>query len=352
MTPSASSIDQADLEQILQSTAPLWAEMRGRRLFVTGGTGFIGTWLLESFAYANRSLNLQAKAIVLSRDPDAFLQRSPRLGQDQAISLLRGDVRDFDYPSGEFAFILHAATDASAWLTANRPKQMLSTIVDGAEQVLAFAEQASTRKLLMISSGAVYGAQPPDVELLNEEWAGAPDPLRPGSVYGEGKRFAELLGALCGTAGLEVKIARCFSFIGPHLPLNAHFAAGNFIADALAGRTISIKGDGKSVRSYLYASDLAVWLWTVLFSGKPLRPYNVGSEEGVTMQELAAATAKASHQNLEVQVLKADTAPASRYVPSTERARQELGLKQTIHLEDALQRTMQWHRLTSNEIAD
>ena len=346
-----SGVDQAELKQILEVTEPIWAELRGKRIFITGGTGFIGTWLLESFAYANRKLDLHAQAVLLSRDPEAFRRRSPHLAEDPAISLVRGDVRDFVYPPGEFAFILHAATDASAWLTANHPETMLSTIVRGTEHVLAFAGQAATRKLLMLSSGAVYGTQPLNLDQLDEDYTGAPSPTHRGSVYGEGKRFAELLCALSEVSELGIKIARCFSFIGPYLPLDTHFAAGNFLADTLARRPIAIQGDGLSVRSYLYASDLVVWLWTILFLGQPLRPYNVGSESGVTVRELAETTAAISGLDLEVKVLGLNRSASTRYLPSTARARQELGLTQTVGLEDALQRTLHWHRLNSYKTA-
>jgi dTDP-glucose 4,6-dehydratase len=148
---------------------------------------------------------------------------------------------------------------------------------------------------------------------------------------------------------LEIKIARCYAIVGPHLPLDTHFAAGNFLGDALAGRTIRIASDGSSVRSYLYASDLAIWLWTILFRAPSMRAYNVGSEDAVTIRELAAITMRAVNPAITVEVAQPiDPARVPhRYVPSTARARDELGLLQTVSLGDGLRRTAAWHQLES-----
>ena len=343
------AISPLDLEEILSATAPLWEQMRGKRLFLTGGTGFFGTWLLESFIHANITLGLQADVTILTRNPDAFAAKAPHLAQHPSVTLLAGDVRDFAFPAGQFDFLIHGATEASAWLTANRPQEMLSTIVQGTGRVLEFARHAGTRKLLITSSGAVYGAQPHDQPHVPEEFSGAPDSLSRSSVYGEGKRYAELLCSLAANDGLEIKVARCFAFVGPHLPLDTHFAIGNFLADALAARPIQIAGDGTSLRSYLYASDLAIWLWTILFQAPSLRAYNVGSEAAVSIRDLAHAVSAVGETPLEVSIAGQPTPgrPPARYVPSTQRAESELGLSQKVGLEEALRRTLAWHRLKS-----
>jgi nucleoside-diphosphate-sugar epimerase len=334
-----------DLQEILAATAPLWEQVRGERLFLTGGTGFFGCWLVESFLHCNRELKLDARVTVLTRDPEAFFRKVPHLRSEGALTLHPGDVRDFSFTEGDYGFVIHAATEASAKQLAEQPHEMLSTILAGTERVLSFASQAATRKLLLTSSGAVYGPQPGDLSHVPEEYNGAPDSLLPGSIYGEGKRAAELLCALAAQTGLEAKIARCFAFVGPHLPLEAHFAAGNFIADVLHGRPISIASDGTTLRSYLYAADLAIWLWTMLFEAPSLRAYNVGSERAVSIAELAQTAASLSNPALNVSVAQAPTPgrPPAQYVPSTARAQRELGLRESVPLAEALRRTLDWH---------
>ena len=339
-------LSAVDLDLILANTHGLWEELRNKRVFMTGGTGFFGCWLVESFCYINRLFSLRAEMTILTRNPEAFAQKCPHLASDPAISLLSGDVRDFVFPDGDFEYVIHAATEASVRQAAENPHEMLTTIVRGTERVLEFAASHATRKFLLTSSGAVYGSQPSDLMQIPEDFWGAPNVLDPASVYGEGKRVAEHLCALYSAQSkLECKIARCFAFVGPHLPLDAHFAIGNFIRDALQNKPIRIHGDGTPMRSYLYAADLAQWLWTILFRGVPARTYNVGSDQSVSILELAQEVAAALRPESEIEVMQKAVPgmPILRYVPETKRAQEELGLKQHIDLRTAVLRTAAWH---------
>jgi dTDP-glucose 4,6-dehydratase len=351
-TMAAKPISTEDLEHILAHTRGIWEEMRGQSVFITGGTGFFGCWLVESFCYANRVLGLGARATILSRDPERFAAKCLHLAADPAVSLHQGDVRDFDFPTGEFGYVIHAATEASAKQAAEEPMEMLSTILGGTQRTLEFAARCGARKFLLTSSGAVYGRQPAEMTHVPESYMGAPDPTDAGSVYAEGKRAAELMCAVQQKAAqakgltFEAKIARCWAFCGPHLPLDAHFAIGNFIGDALAGRAISIGGDGTARRSYLYGADLAIWLWTMLLRAPALTPINVGSGRDVSILELAEMVAATLAPGTAIEVAKQavpGAAPA-RYVPSVARAEELLGLRERIGLEQAIARTAAWYR--------
>ena len=334
-----------DKVHIMNHTRDLWEELRGERIFISGGTGFFGCWLLESFCFACDQLDLKANAVVLTRDPDAFNEKAPHLANHSAINLLKGNILDFKFPEGAFPFMIHAATQASAALNLENPLLMFDTIVKGTRRALEFASMHGTRKFLLTSSGAVYGRQPSDLTHIPETFLGAPDPMEPGSAYCAGKRAAEMLCCLYAKqSSLEAKIARCFAFVGPYLPLDAHFAIGNFIRDALKGGPIIINGDGTPRRSYLYASDLAIWLWTILLRGKNRRPYNVGSQKSVSITELVQLVISNSPGKLEVHI---GTEPQpgvlpERYVPSVERAKNELKLSEFIDLKTAITTTEKW----------
>lgn len=336
-----------DLDHILAHTRPLWEDLRGQRLFLTGGTGFFGRWLLESFACANRELGLGAEVVVLSRNPERFRTKARDLCATAAIHFHQGDIRDFSFPNGEFPFIIHGATDIASPLGQREPLQQFDTIVEGTRRTLDFAIQAHCRAFLLISSGAVYGIQPPALTHMPESYLGGPNTLEPVSTYAEGKRTAELLCALYHQRrpNLEPKIARCFAFVGPYLPLDAHFAIGNFMRDALAGSPIRVNGDGTPYRSYLYAADLAIWLWTILFRASACRPYNVGSEDARTIADMARVVATAAGDcPVEIARRAGGQQTASRFVPQTDRARTELHLEAWTHLETAVARTLAAYR--------
>ena len=339
--PALPPVSAADRDHMVGLAEADFRALAGSRLFITGGTGFFGTWLLEALAAANARLGTGITATILSRDPDQFARRSPHLAANPAFLWWRGDVRSFPPPPGNFDHIIHGATAASAALNSQSPREMFDTIVHGTERVLEFALGAGAASHLFLSSGAIYGPQPPNLAAIPEHHPGGPDPGDPRSAYAEGKRAAELLCAL--TPGLPTKVARCFAFIGPHLPLDAHFAAGNFLRDALAGRDIIILGDGRPLRSYLYAADLVVWLLAILVRGQAGRPYNVGSDQAVSIADLAHLVARQHSQPPPVTILGTPgQGPAERYIPDIARARQELGSELSIDLAAAIARTWRW----------
>lgn len=334
-----------DLRHVLQHAGSALSELRNSRLFITGGTGFFGKWLLETFACANRELSLNAKAVVLSRNPGKFLAEMPHLAAESCLEFVQGDVTDFAFPSGEFQWIIHAATESSTDLNARDPLAMLDTTIHGTRRVLDLAARGGRgvcRGFLLTSSGAVYGPQPPGLTHIPETYTGAPDSMAPKAAYANGKRLAEHLCCLYHEKhNVPAKIARCFAFVGPHLPLDAHFAIGNFIRDALAGGPIRVSGDGTPYRSYLYAADLAVWLWTILVRGEACTPYNVGSEKAMNVLELAESVAGLFHTTAQIRQQAVPGKSPTRYVPCIQRAR-NLHLDCRIDLDVAIRRTTLW----------
>src|SRR3984957_4963806 len=331
-----------DLDDVLELCSEDWQALAGARLFISGGTRFVGKWLPENPLWANDHRNLGIFATVLTRDPDRFRAESPHLAGHRAVELLRGHVHNFDFPGGEFPFVINAATERPFEPDAGRPASTFDLDLEGTRRVLEFAQAHGARRLLFTSSGAVYGKQPPDLTHVSEDYGGAPLTTDSGSAYGQAKRASEFLCTMYSRQyDFAALIARLFAFVGPHLPLDQNLAAGHFIRDAITGGPIRVRGDGTTCRSYLYAADLAVWLWTILIRGESTRPYNVGSSNSVTVAELARCVSKMTRVEIPVEIagIPVPGALTARYVPSVERAEKELGLQAMIPLGEAVRRT-------------
>lgn len=342
------SLSVKDLKHVLDHTQALWEKVRGSRIFISGATGFFGAWLLETFDYCNRQLQLGLSATVLTRSPEAFLERMPHLAATSSIHFWKGDIRAFPFPEGDFDSVIHGAASTSLD-SESRPAERMSSLIHGTERMIQLARERHAKRFLYISSGAVYGRQPDSLSHIPEDYLGGPDWLDPNSVYGEGKRVSEQMCSIFAReSAVRVALARCFTFVGPHLPLDQHFAIGNFIRDALAGRNISVKGDGSPIRTYLYTADLAIWLWTLLLSadGLPTNPFavNVGSGDEIRIADLATAVTRAIDPALKVEIASKtkfhERQPS--YVPDVRKAREVLGLSPWIGLEDAIRRTAEW----------
>ncbi|MET0334442.1 MAG: NAD-dependent epimerase/dehydratase family protein [Rhizobacter sp.] len=323
-----------------------WQKLQGQHLFLTGGTGFIGKWLLATLLDANTHHQLGCRVTVLTRNPQAFRTEVPHLADAAGVELIAGDVRHLNLGERHVDRIVHAATDVAA---AASDSETFDTCVQGTRQVLELARRCQA-SLLLVSSGAVYGNQAPDIPALREDHPVPAEPVHAASGYTAGKRAAEWLAhAHAREHGLDLKIARCFAFVGPYLPLDKHFAIGNFLRDALAGQPITIQGNGTPLRSYLHAADMAAWLWAILLEGHPLGIYNVGGDEALSIRQLAERVVNATGSASVVHVLQPPAAgtPAARYVPDVSKVKAELALTEPIGLDDALRRTAAWHASTT-----
>lgn len=297
-------------------------------IFLTGGTGFFGKSILSMLL---RGFLPEVSLTILSRNPARFLEDYPEFRALERVEFLSGDVRNFSFPDRLFDCVIHAATPAVVSLS---PGEMKDIILRGNERVLAFAKHCGAQKLLLTSSGAAYGVQPPELERIPEDFPGLPV-----TEYGIAKLEAE---RMCLESGIPTVIARCFAFTGPYLDRNIHFAIGNFIRDCLAGQDIVIQGDGTPFRSYLHADDLTEWLFALLFRGTPGQAYNVGSDRAVSIRELAETVRRVLGTGNQIRVLKTAEPGARplRYVPEISKIRKELGVSVKIGLEEAIRQSL------------
>jgi dTDP-glucose 4,6-dehydratase len=317
------------------------------QLFLTGGTGFFGKAILRKLLIlaGNYPSQRPDRVVVLSRNPEIFLTAYPEFVGHDWLFFHKGDVeKQASLPMHEsFTHVIHAAADSTNVPNMTHLKRY-DQIVNGTRNMLDFSLRVGAKRFLLTSSGAVYGRQPENISQMFEDYCGMPNPVTPENSYGIAKRQAEHLCALyCHHHHLNIVIARCFAFVGPDLPMNAHFAIGNFIRDALFGDSIIVSGDGSPVRSYLYQDDLVSWLFCILEKGRVGDVYNVGSDQAFTIKSLAELVRDvvAPGKSILVGESKRDNANRNLYIPDITKAKQELGLRIETPLVDALRKTIQ-----------
>jgi dTDP-glucose 4,6-dehydratase len=321
-----------------------------RHVLLTGGTGFFGRALLRHWA-AQRE-GERPLVTILTRSPSRFLQAVPEFASCRWLQLHTGDIlRPESLPAGgRFSHLLHAAADSTIGAQL-APLQRFDQIVRGTRHLLDHAVAHRIPRVLFVSSGGVYGTQPADMMHIPESYHGMPDPMDPHQAYGVAKRCAEQLCCLFQNAhGVDTVVARGFAFVGRDLPLHVHFAIGNFIRDALTGSAILVHGDGSPVRSYMDQRDLAHWLTTLLTSGRAGHAYNVGSDDGISLRDLAylVRDTLAPEKPVHVAGSSGPQGPRHRYVPSIRKAQEELGLTLRFTLIEAIREAATHPRLEWN----
>lgn len=339
-------IFKEDVRYIFELVKSDFLQLKDKKILVTGATGFVGTYLIETLLLHNQlQPEFSCKIFGLVRNPAKNNQNALYLKISRKdVVLLSGDVRSFKF-SEPFDFIIHAAAPVDPKFLRQNPLEAADIIVNGTYQILQQAVENKTSRVLYISSGAVYGRQPVDLSEISEEYIGGPNITDANSGYGEAKRYAEILCSMFKKVyDLPVVVARPFTFVGPCQDLNSGFAVTEFIKAALDEKPIRIEGDGTILRSYCYGADLAVALWKIFFHGENGRAYNIGSQEPVSIAELARMIVDLSKSKSEIIILQKPVAHSKpvRYIPDTSRLKTEIGMVNKFNLKDALKRTIDW----------
>ncbi|MHB1657189.1 MAG: NAD-dependent epimerase/dehydratase family protein [Burkholderiales bacterium] len=351
MTLHRQNSTRLDCLRILNGREQPLERLRQSELVVIGGTGFVGTWIAEMVAALNDEYRFGISLTLIARNISQFEGRWPHLANRNDIKLIKSDVRQLgDFPM-EADWVIHAAANPDVRTHASNPLDTASVIVDGTMTVMRTAERLGRlKKLLYLSSGLVCGTQAASIDGIAEKAEGAPAP-EASFIYPNAKRFAE---TICSAARVQSRIpvlaARPFSFIGPYQPLDTPWAQTTFLTDAFRGKSIRVLGDGQVIRSYLYGGDAAYWFLKILTNGQSGDVVNVGSPEGITLQDLAKIVAKNFTPAPEIML---NTAPRSvgrsaHLLPDIAHAENEYGLSVFTPLEEAIALTVQWHTLQNS----
>ena len=322
-------------------------------VLVTGGTGFMGKWIAEIVCYLNTVHHFNIKLYLLARDMEKFRNEVPHLAKNNAITLLEQDVRNLKDLPDHINYIIHAAASPDNREHASQPLQTIEIIYKGTNAILdACFRLPDLKKIVHISSNYVYGTTFDPATPNSEKIFGHSDCNAVNIAYGESKRIAETLCSIYrNQQQLPITIVRPFAFIGPYQYLEKPWAVNNFIRDALMGGPVKILGNENTVRSYLYASDMAYWTLAILAGNTGSNVYNIGSQKGISLKELAGKIASAINKNIEIvnRSSKESYAIASISVPDISLVKKDLNVKETVDLEMALHKTIEWNQLLNKK---
>lgn len=348
MSCTAEEIVREDCARAVDAAGKVLEGLDGASLLITGGTGFLGSWICETISYLNEECGKGIQLHIVARGSERFTANLGHLAGKPYMDFIRSDVRNFAEMPKDVNFVMHAAANPDFRFHSSHPIETMTTIAEGTAAVLQAADRATNlRMFLNISSSAVYGGQPEGVARLSESFGGIPLVAASKSPYAEAKRYAE---ALCASARSEARMpvatVRPFTFLGPFQGLCAPWALNNFMNDALRKRPIRILSDGRTVRGYMYGADAAIWILAIMLGAKSGQVYNVGSSDGIPLADLAQKVALNAVPKPDV-VLNASltgVVPSSILVPDTSFVEKEFGLRLYTSIDLAVERTMAWHR--------
>ena len=334
-------------------TASIDKSLEKKSVLITGATGFVGRNLLDLLVKTESYRSGSLKITCVTRDAIKFYSQWPT--EKSRLKVLNWDIRKpLTERQPDFDYVFHLAGENRSVNDLKQAKVVLDTSILGTQNLLraTATEKINTPKIIIASSGAVYETSQNETQgfrepsEISEKFIEGDDPYRSGKSRAESicKQFID-------ESTTQIVVARMFTFIGPHLPLNLNFAIGNFFQDCLFNRAITINSEGKSIRSYQFSTDLVDWLVTILIHGKNGNVYNVGSSERVSISDLANRICDVLENKHGVKIL-GDRSPdpvSSFYVPNIEKAEKELGLTNLFSLDEslsAMRQFLQHHKPT------
>lgn len=316
-----------------------------KHIAVTGGTGFLGTWITEMVAALNDEHRLGITLDLYARNVNDWQLRCPHLAARGDIHLKSQDVRSpFEFARNTH-FVVHAAGIPNSRVHSSDPLRVHQTTILGLNNALDAATQLDNlTRFLNVSSCLVNGR--PDRAGALREANYFPMPVgQLHTVYAEAKRSAESLAAIYRSQfRMPVSTIRPFTFAGAYQELDRPWAINNFMRDVLTRGDIRMYGDGEARRSYLHGSDAAWWTLAALINGVDGASYNVGSPTAVTHLELVKLIGDRVSPSPRV-LLNTDPSKQSQtddLFPDITATQKSLGVTQTCLLEQTVDKTWRW----------
>jgi nucleoside-diphosphate-sugar epimerase len=332
-----------------------WRGLQGARLLLTGCTGPFGLWILHRISHACARGELEVEEIVvLSRSSSRVDALLKHLHSACHARGLVADIRDLQLGQFSPTHVIHGATTTAAeTFEGAKPEEKFHVLVDGTRSLINTLEKRPPTSMVFLSSGITYGSRLESG--ASEVSRHAPLTIDVEAALGHAKRAAEfLLSSACRRWDVQLWIARCFSFCGPGMPLNLHYALGDFIRQAMHSDKIIISGNAKTTRSYLHLADMAHSVLSLLNQTtliKDQKIVNIGSDRALTLQEVAQIVAneintKAQIKTNDIKLKNKSGNSNSFYVPNIKKISKIIGPSTMISIETAIKQTEEFERLS------
>jgi dTDP-glucose 4,6-dehydratase len=326
---------ESDLDEILEISSEHLRKMANSSVAILGGSGFIGSWIASALLRANALLSLNIKISIYSRHIEKTKSKFGLLPAN-SISFKFADFAVSQFPEIEkYDFYINAATPSVSTTGSEDPDNVYGSTVNSSKFILNSSDSLGGRPtVLNLSSGAIYGKS------IKEEPENPFNLIEDKSVYAEAKRDGEVLLKRGFEKGLiKYSSPRLFAFMGPGLATDAHFAVGNFLRDALAGKEIVLQGSPFTERSYLYPTDLVSVLFELLLNPQP-EEIDIGSSLVMSMQEIADTISRLT-TGVKVTNLE-NSSLISSYYPSANKGRKIMPAFQRVSFEEGVSRWATW----------
>jgi dTDP-glucose 4,6-dehydratase len=307
------------------------------RVVITGGAGFVGSHLVDRFLADGHDV------VAIDNLCTGVLQNLAGASENPRLTFIRSDASLPLPVRGAVDLVLHFASPASPIHYARLALETLAINSTGTAHACDLAERTGAR-LIFASTSEIYGE--PTVHPQPESYWGNVNPIGERACYDEAKRFGEALVATrVRLRALDGRIVRIFNTYGPRMAAGDGRAVPNFIAQALAGRALTIYGDGLQTRSFTYVDDLVDGIALLAANGAARGAIlNLGNPEEITIAGLAAAIAAAAGVALRIEPAALPADDPSRRKPDIARARALLGWEPKIALHEGIARTLAWWR--------
>lgn len=345
-------IIQKDIEDIVSRLGRSIHELSGKTVLVTGASGLIGGYLVETIAYLNSRKIISSPCRIICLQKSEITKKS-RLGYligRPDVEFVSHDVSKPYAPVGKVDFIIHSAGMSAPASFLADPLATIDVNVSGMRWILEYAKKNKVKSILYMSSGEIYGNPTSENIPTPETYNGNVSTLDPRSCYTSSKRLAETLCRIYFEKfKVPVKIARPFIVYGPGLVQSDKRVMAQFIKNGIERKPIEMMNEGLDTRSYCYISDATVAFFNLLFSSKNGEVFNVASDlEEVSIKDLAELIHKICFINKPVKVRKSDESfikgAPNRVRPNISKIKKEFGFNPEIGIQEGLTRTIEWNR--------